>query len=256
MSNVKTKTKLIGLILAGGKGTRINSTKKNKVTLNFLGKPIILYGVEVFEKTVDEIIVVIGAFAESVQEVLKNKKVHYVKQNPPLGTGHALKVAIPTLEKLNADTVLVGSGDHMMFYTPEMVKTFYNFHKKSKATVSLLTTTYPNPEELHWGIIVRDKKGNVKEIVEYKDATDNQRRINELNSGFYAFEFGFLKKYIDDIKPSPITGEYYVTKLVDIANRNNYKVAALKVPFEYIGIGVNTREELEKAEKLYKNSKS
>lgn len=242
---------LIGIILAGGKGTRINSKTRNKVTLEFLGKPIIQYGLELYQGFVDKTIVVVGAFLESVKEACKGFKVEFVVQNEQLGTGDAVKCALPLLKKLKAKTVFVGYGDHMMFYDKETLKNLFKLHKKEKSVMTFITTEYENPDELRWGRILRDKKGNVIGSVEHKDANEQQRKIKELNAGFYCFEVNFLQKYLPKLKPSPITGEYYLNALIDFAVKDGLKVSALKVPFEKVGIGVNTKEELERAEKLY-----
>ncbi len=242
---------ITGIILAGGKGTRINSKTANKVTLPFLGKPMIQYGLELYSGFVDKIVVVVGAFLESVKSACKGFDVDFALQKEQLGTGHAVKVALPVLQKYPTKYVFVGYGDHMMFYDKKVLKDLFELHKKTNSVMTLVTTEYEDPNELRWGRIIRDRKGSVIASVEHKDADEEQRKIKELNAGFYCFNFDFLKTYLPKLKPSPITGEYYLNGLIELAVKDDFKVSALKVPFEKVGIGVNTKEELEKAERLY-----
>ncbi len=245
---------ILGIILAAGKGTRLKSKTTNKVALPFLNKPLILYSVELMEKMTDQIIVVIGAFHESVKQVLKDKNVFYAYQKKRLGTGHAVKVAIDEAKKqgLLAKIVLVGYGDHTMFYNPADIKKLISEHQKEKAVMSMITVRYDNNEKLHWGYIIRDKNGQVVDSVEYKDATEKIRKnLNELNAGFYCFDFDFLQRNLNKVPRSPITGEYYVNSLVNIAISQGLKVVGVEVPFSSVGIGINTKEELEESQKIY-----
>lgn len=243
----------IGIILAAGKGTRIKSKERNKVTLPFLNKPLILYSVELMEKVVDKTIVVIGAFHQSVKQVLKNKKVIYAYQKKRLGTGHAVKVALEEIKKinLNPSIVLVGYGDHTMFYDKKDIEKLIKLHQKEKAAMSIITVKHEN-EKLHWGYIIRNKKNDIIDSIEYKDASDKiKKTINELNAGFYCFDYQFLKKNIRKIKKSPVSGEYYINALIGIAAKQKLKVSGLRVQFSRVGIGVNRWDELEESQKIY-----
>ncbi|MCS6956410.1 MAG: sugar phosphate nucleotidyltransferase [Patescibacteria group bacterium] len=245
---------IIGIILAAGKGTRLKSKKTNKVTLPFLNKPLVLYAVDLMEKIAKKTIVVIGAFHQSVKEALKNKKVIYAYQKKRLGTGHAVKVALDKIDslKLKPNLILVGYGDHTMFYRKQDIEKLINEHLRNKAAMSLITTKSNENEKLHWGYIIRDKNNNVVDSVEYKDASDDiKRKINELNAGFYCFDFEFLKNNIKKIPKSLVSGEYYINSLVNIASKNNLKILGIEVPFSSVGIGVNTKEEFEESQKIY-----
>jgi len=240
------------VILAGGNGTRINSKEINKVALPFLGKPIVLYGVELFEKIASRTMVVIGAFSESVKTALKDKKVTFINQEERLGTGHAVKMALPALEDASDnELVIVGYGDHLMFYKEQTVRELIDKHQSEQAFVSFITTKYHDPNYLAWGRIERDEQGNVKDIVEQKDATEEQRRIKEVNAGFYCFSLGFLRNHVDLIEKSPVTGEYYITDLVKFAVKEKLKVLAVIVRFREVGIGINRQDELEESQKIY-----
>jgi len=150
-----------GIILAAGKGTRIKAKTINKVTLPFLNKPLIIYSVELMEKVADKIFVVIGAFHQSVKKVLQNKRVFYAYQRKRLGTGHAVKVAVEKIikEGLLPKIVLVGYGDHTMFYEKKDIERLIDLHQKEKAVMSIITTESEENQKLHWGYILRDKDG-------------------------------------------------------------------------------------------------
>lgn len=243
----------IGIILAAGKGTRIKAKNSNKVTLPFLNKPLIIYSVELMEKLTDKLIVVIGAFHQSVKEVLKDKNVLYAFQKKRVGTAHAVKVAVEKIKKLKLKPkiVLVGYGDHTMFYEKEDIEKLINLHQKEKAVLTLITTEHKN-ESLHWGYILRDKKGNIIDSIEYKDASSTiKQKVNELNAGFYCFDFEFLKKNIKKVPKSPVSKEYYINSLIAIAAKQNLKVAGLKIPFSKVGIGVNRLDELTESQRIY-----
>jgi len=245
---------IIGIILAAGKGTRIKAKTANKVTLPFLNKPLILYSVELMEKVADKTFVVIGAFHESVKKVLAHKKVFYAYQKKRLGTGHAVKVAIEEIvkKKIRPEIVLVGYGDHTMFYKKEDIKKLIAFHQKEKAAMSIITTDSDNNEKLHWGYILRDEKNNIIDSVEYKDASDEiKKNTKELNAGFYCFDFNFLINNLKKIPKSKVTGEYYINSLIKIASDQSLDVIGLKVPFSSVGIGVNTWSELDESQKIY-----
>ena len=244
------------IILAAGKGTRINSKKHNKVTLTFAGKPMVVYGVELLESIASPIVVVVGAFSESVREALKGKKVVYANQRLRLGTGHAVAVGLKSLKKKSPGLVLVGYGDHMMFYRKANVEKLIKLHQKEKAVVSLFTTTHENPDALAWGRIIRNKKDLITGIVEQKDATPEERKIKELNTGFYCFDEGFLQKNIKNLQKSPVSGEYYLTDMIKLAVDENQKVVGLKIPFREVGIGVNRQEELEAGQELFLKRRS
>jgi bifunctional UDP-N-acetylglucosamine pyrophosphorylase/glucosamine-1-phosphate N-acetyltransferase len=247
------KYKIIGIILAAGKGTRINAKEANKVSYLFLGKPIISYGVETFEKVCDKTIIVVGAFSESVTKILKKyKKVIIAHQKRQLGTAHAVIVALEQIKKNPPSLVLVGMGDHMMFYKPKTIKKLIDYHKNKKAVVSFITTNYEDPNALAWGRVERDRNGKVLDIIEHKDATKKQREIKELNSGFYCFDYKFLKSNIKKVKKSKVTNEYYLPDLVKLACVNKLNVFSMRVRFREIGIGINKSEELQESQKIYK----
>lgn len=237
-----------GIILAGGKGTRLQSTEINKVTLPLHGKPLIQYGVELLLPYTSPLVVVVGAFAESVKQTLQNYDIIYAYQHEQRGTGHAVQIALPCLEEKNIEHVFVGYGDHMMFYTSHTVERMQQA-SKSGAAIVMVTSTVENPHGL--GRILRDSDGKVVGVVEEKEASENQKLIKEINAGFYLFSYAFLIDAIQKLTPSPVSGELYLTELIRIAVEQNQGVVGVEVAYDEMGIGINTKEELEQSAELF-----
>jgi len=233
------------IILAAGKGTRFKAKKSNKVTVKLKGKPIISRTVATLKSlSLKQIIVVIGFAAKSVQDAL-GKKVEYMTQQKQLGTGHALKTA---LSKINpkVKNLIVMYADDSFLYTPHLLKSLLNSHKKTGSDVTLLTIKLKNPTGI--GRIIRNQQNQITGIVEHKNATLKQKQIQEVNAGLYCFNISFIKKYINHIKPNPVTHEYYLTDIIEVALKNNKKVNSLFWPDSSVWFGINTRDQLQLAQ--------
>lgn len=237
--------------MAAGKGSRMKSDSVNKVTLHLANKPIILRIVQFMESVgIKDIVVVVGFAKESVMEILKNEDVIFAEQKELLGTGHAAQIALDALPEHVTDLFIV-YGDDAVFYQeghrPIMQRLFQQ-HLSSDAAFTFLTIEQDNPTGL--GRIVRDSEGHLEAIVEEKDATDAQRKIKEINPGCFVFRVDFLKKYLPLVERSHATGEYYLTSLIDLATHHGEKVATVQGG-KLAWRGVNTKEELEEAERIY-----
>lgn len=247
----------VAIILAGGKGTRLDSeqTQVNKTALKLAGKPLIRWGIEAVEQTVDGIVVVVGAYKESVKNAIGETTLplYFVEQHKQLGTGHAVQVAQPILDTLQPKTVLIGYGDHMMFYTSQLLQAFTKKHNSSQAALSLITAHYEKADIPAWGRVIKNENGTITKIVEQKDATDEEKQVRLLNVGFYAADYQFLTMALPQLTPSPATNEYYITDLVEIAIQANKTVEPFEVPYAAVGQGVNTQEDLKKAAEMFKN---
>jgi bifunctional UDP-N-acetylglucosamine pyrophosphorylase / glucosamine-1-phosphate N-acetyltransferase len=243
------KENLGAIILAAGQGKRMESTTANKVTLSLAGKPMILYTADLLlELQVSSIVVVVGFAKESVESLLKDRAI-FAEQTERLGTAHAVQAA---LEKMptNVRDILILQGDDSAFYKKELIESLAKKHFKSNSSFTFLTIEVDNPTGL--GRILRDKNGNLKGIVEEKDATDAQKQIREINPACYVASIAFLRKYLSQVEKSTVTGEYYLTSLIDIGIRNKEIVetlAAGRIPWR----GVNTPKELQEAEDLITN---
>ena len=246
---------IAAIILAAGRGTRLKSTTHNKVSLMFHDRPIIQYAVDVVNGIATPTVIVVGAFADTVKEALKGyPHIVYAQQQEQLGTGDALKTGVAALPS-SSQHVLVGYGDHMMFYTQERIKELVEFHKNQNAAISLLTTHHDNPHLLAWARVIRNEEGNITKLAEQKDASLEELNITEINPGFYCFDYEFLVKSLPLIVPSGVTNEYYLTDLIRIAQEQGDKVAGMPIPFEEVGIGINKPEELQQSQDLFKTVK-
>lgn len=245
------KRNLGAIVLAAGKGKRMNSKSVNKVALPLADKPMIVHAVNLLEKAgIKKIVVVVGFAKKSVMTLL-GSKVIFAEQRKRLGTGHAALCGFKKLSK-NVDDVLVINGDDSAFYVQSLIKNLIKLHFLSDAAITFLTIEKDNPFSL--GRIVRNGSGQVVAIVEEKDATQIQRKIKEINPGCYILKAEFLKKYLRKIKKSRVTGEYYLTSIIDLGIKSNEKIETLKGG-AITWHGVNTKDELQEAEKLFLQTK-
>ncbi len=246
-----------GIILAAGKGSRMECNKVNKTSLSFAGKPLIIYAVDALDQINEQIFVVIGSFANSVKEKITqffplSKKISFILQKKRLGTGHALKVAYQQIKKMSQhpDYLFLGYGDHMMFYKQPTFKKLLKSCYQNKASLSLVTTIVTNPNGM--GRIMRDNNNNFVKIIEEKNANINEKKIKEINAGLYCLNWSFLTKNLNKIKKNKISGEYYVTDLVEIAQKQNLIIKTVQIDYSEVGIGINTKEELSQSQALFK----
>ena len=239
--------KIAAIILAAGKGKRMRSKNSNKVLSKLGDKQMIIHTVDWLEKLKLKLIIVVVGFAKkSVMDALGNR-VAYAVQRKRLGTAHALMCALKKIPGEITD-VLILQGDDSALYKEQTIRKLIDIHLSSNVTLTFLTIDVDNPFGL--GRVVRDKKDKLISVVEEKDAADDQRKIKEINPACYVFKVAFLKKYLGKIKKSEVTGEYYLTSLIDIAIKNNEKLEAVrggKIAWR----GINTLEELKEAQRLF-----
>jgi UDP-N-acetylglucosamine diphosphorylase/glucosamine-1-phosphate N-acetyltransferase len=240
---------LTGIILAAGKGTRMNSTDKNKVALEIKGEPMLVRTIRILRKAgVSNIVVVVGFAKESVT-VLLDDKVIIAEQKEQLGTGHAVMSALPFVPEGTED-ILIVYGDDSFLHSPETFQKLYETHVSELAKITFITMYMDNPTG--FGRILRDENNNVIGIVEEKNATEEQKEIREINLGCYIINKKYLEENIQDIHKNPVTGEYYITDIIDIISNHKGKIAA-HILTGGKWRGVNTREDLLEAENLFSN---
>jgi bifunctional UDP-N-acetylglucosamine pyrophosphorylase/glucosamine-1-phosphate N-acetyltransferase len=236
-------------IMAAGKGTRLKS-KHPKVLHEVGGKPILAYVIATAKKVVppNDIFVIIGHEAERVREAVASTGVNFVVQSEQRGTGHALMVAREALSGDKSgnkyDQIIVLSGDAPLI-TAETIKILSGFHTAQNATMTLLSADLGNP--FGYGRVIRKgtgAKAEVQAIVEEKSATPQQRKIREINSGFYAFDAASLYEHIDKLLTANAHCEYYLTDMAGVFHRARKKVAAIKTPDAGEVLGSNTRAEM------------
>ena len=234
--------KIGSVILAAGQGTRMRS-QLPKVLHPLLGKPMLQYAIDVVRETTQALpVVVLGHEAEAVRQAFSGQA-EFVKQEPQLGTGHALLQAERLLAG-QADLVLVTYGD-MPLFTAQTIDQIIQSQKKHSGPVTVLTMFAEQARG--FGRIMRDEHGWVKTIVEEAQATPEQLAIHELNVGVYCFAGEWLWEALHRIPISP-KGEYYLTDLIDIASSAGMTVQAQVLEDGREGIGINTRVHLAEAE--------
>ena len=231
------------IVLAAGGGTRMKS-KTMKVLHPVCGKSMIghvLSAVRAMEPR--RIVAVIGTQREQVgphiQELVPD--VVLAVQETQDGTGHAVRVALESLPEPPTGTVVVVTGDTPLL-RGETLREFAEHHAGGARAVSILTGVVANP--FGYGRIVRTESGDVQAIVEEKDATDEQRRIAEINSGILAFDASFLSEAISKIGNDNAKSEYYLTDVVKIARDAGLTVGAHTVDDVLQTEGANDRAQL------------
>lgn len=236
-----------GIILAAGKGTRMNSTDKNKVALEVKGEPMLVRTIRILrEAEIGNIVVVVGFAKESVIPLLDDKVI-VAEQKEQLGTGHAVMSALPYVPEGTQD-ILIVYGDDSFLHSPQTFQKLYETHTSHDAKITFITMYMDNPTG--FGRIIRDENDNVIGIVEEKNATEEQKQIREINLGCYIINKKYLEENISDIHKNPVTGEYYITDIIDIIAHNKGKIAAYRLT-DGKWRGVNTREDLVAAENLF-----
>lgn len=220
------------LIMAAGKGTRMKS-KKPKVLHTILEEPLIELVLHTLKEAgAKNVISIVGYGHEEVEKVLQGQ-CEFALQKEQLGTGHAVMQALPYIEKLDdEDVVIVASGD-----CPCVRKETYESLYDNIEGYEMCVLTMVLDDPASYGRVVRDGE-RVKKIVEFKDASEEERQIQEVNTGIYAFKIKALKQGLSLLSNANAQHEYYLTDLVEILQNLGYKVKAtvLKDPKEASGI--------------------
>ncbi len=238
------------VILAAGKGTRMKSNIA-KVLHKVANKSMIVHVIECAKKiTRDNVIAVVGHQAQTVKdEITKYFKVFFALQEQLLGTGDAVKAAIPLFEPDIKD-ILVLCGD-VPLIQENTLQNLLEDHKKNQATISVLAVDVDDPNG--YGRIVLDEHNNMVCIKEEADASEADKKIKTINTGIYCFDKELLISVIEQIKPDNNQGEYYLTDVIEIAQKRNEKIVIVTMNDPRQVIGVNTLEDLSHAEYLFNN---
>ncbi len=233
------------IVLAAGKGTRMKADKINKVMYPLAGKPMIGYTIDLLEKVgFKEIVVVVGFKRDAIMGFL-NSRCKYAVQKRVLGTAHAAKTGLMKVSG-KVKNALVMNADDSAFYPAEVIKRMMKKHKKEKNGLTFLTVDLEKPSIAR---VIRDKKGKVLGVVEQKNLKPEEKKFKEINCGCYCFSVEFLNKYLPKVKKNPLAKEYYITELIELGIENGEKVKAFKMGKEDYWHSVNTKEQLQDAEK-------
>ncbi|KQL46996.1 bifunctional N-acetylglucosamine-1-phosphate uridyltransferase/glucosamine-1-phosphate acetyltransferase [Brevibacillus choshinensis] len=236
-------SKIHAVVLAAGQGTRMKS-KLYKVLHPVCGKPMVQHVVDTMASMqVEDIVVVVGHGADAVRAKL-GEDVAYALQEEQLGTAHAVQQAAPFLQDKEGTTFLL-YGD-VPLLSAETLSALLTYHEEQQAAATVLTAVLSDPTG--YGRIVRDEAGEVLRIVEHKDASDEERAIQEINTGIYCYDNQKLWKALTQVKNDNVQGEYYVTDVVGILRDAGEKVTAFEAADPDETMGVNDRVQLSEAE--------
>ena len=234
------------VIMAAGKGTRMKNSEKAKVMFEVAGRPMIQHVVDLaVALDSSRIIAVVGFYRESVTNYVRrtSPSVEFAVQEPQLGTGHAVMQTKKLLENFRGD-VLVLSGD-VPLLREQTIRELISVHRKKNAVATILTADLEDPTG--YGRVLRGEGDHVVGIVEHKDATDDQKKVREINSGIYIFDNAHLFDALGHITTHNAQHEYYLTDVFGYYWKHGMKVAAKKaVDFDEVR-GINTLEQLQEA---------
>lgn len=233
------------IVLAAGKGTRMKS-KLYKVLHQVCGKSMVEYVVEAAQAIKpDKIVTIVGNGAEEVKKVLANKS-EFVLQKKQLGTGDAVLTASDELAAEKGATLVI-TGDTPLF-TSQTFQKLFDYHQSKVNAATVLTAQAPNP--YGYGRIIRDDQDNVLRIVEQKDATADELKINEINTGVFCFDNQLLFSALKKVDNQNAQGEYYLTDVLEILRNEGQRIGAYKMPDFSESLGVNDRYALAQATKI------
>ncbi len=230
---------MTAVVLAAGKSRRMGRPVP-KVLLPVDGRPLLAYVLAAArEAGAGRLIVVVGPDSAAVRAALPEGDVEFAVQSEPRGTGDALRACRHLLDDDEECVVLCGDAP---LVTAASIRRLAAARAESQADVSVLTAELADPGS--YGRVIRAADGVVERIVECRDASDDERAVREVNSGFYAFRWGAVRPLVDQLVPSAVTGEYYLTDMVQAVCRRGGRVVAVGADDAREMLGANTPAEL------------
>ena len=235
------------LVLAAGQGTRMKSDLV-KVLHPMAGQPILAHVLETLDELgIGRVLVVVGHQREKVREAFRDAELEWVTQAEQRGTGHAVLMAAPALTAYEG-TLLVVSGDVPLLRSATLHE-LLEWHARAGAAATVLSMRLPDPTG--YGRIVKTEGGDLAAIVEHRDATAEQRTIDEVNSGIYVFQYPDLVEVLSQLTAHNAQGEYYLTDTIGLLRRAGKKTAVICGPDARELLGINTVEQLQDAERVH-----
>lgn len=219
-----------------------------KVLHEALGVPLLEHVLRAVRALgLDPVTIVVGHQADAVEAAFAGRGLRFVRQEPQRGTGHALQVAKEQVAEHADRMVLVVNGD-VPLLRPETLASLLEVHQTSRAAATLLTVDLDDPGA--YGRVLRGTDGQVRAIVEARDASEAERQVHEINAGIYAFDVPSLLPRLAGLQPQNAQGEYYLTDLIGLLRSAGRSVHALKAADPLEALGVNTMAELSRVARL------
>jgi len=234
------------LILAAGMGTRMKS-KVCKVLHSVAGRPMISYVIDAVRLPGSEkIVVVIGHQSEEVKRAVIEERVEFALQNPQLGTAHAVAATRESFKNFNGD-ILILCGDIPLIRS-ETLQNFINYYEEQESRITVMTTILQNPKG--YGRIIRNPDQTIKRIVEETDANQQEKAVQEINTGIYLVNADLLYTLVERIRPQNAQSEYYLTDILAEAAKEQIPAHAYLMENPIEATGINTRAELAYASQI------
>lgn len=236
------------IILAAGKGSRMKSKldDKSKVSYEILGVPLIRYVIDALKPLkIDKMVAVLGFGAQTALPIVQ-EDCQIAYQLEQKGTGHAIMQVMPILSKEKGSTIIV-CGDTPLLKTTTLEKLF-NEHLTNNNKLTLLGARIVNP--YGYGRLIIDDKKQLLKIVEEKNASEEEKKVNIVNTGVYIFDNETLFSYLDKLIPNPLTKEYYLTDLIEMFALDRLKIGVNIIEGDLEMKGINDRYQLYEAMKI------
>lgn len=239
------RTRLQAVVLAAGKGTRMKSNRP-KVLHEIGGRPLLAHVLDAARGAeIGRAVVVVGHQAERVEASCAGEDLVFVRQEPQLGTGHAVQVAVPALAPDGYTVVLAGDVPLLRAAT---IRRLIDETVAADVAAAVLTCTVDDAQA--YGRIVKDADGGLARIVEYRDASEEERTIGEYNTGVFCFRTVDMIEALGRLSTDNDQGEYYLTDTIAHLVAAGRPVRTVDCPDPDEVVGINTVDELAAAEAL------
>ena len=240
--------KRYAIVLAAGKGSRMKSKRDDisKVSMPILGVPVVQYILDALKPIGCEKVISVIGYGGKTSEPIVKKESDVVWQKEQKGSGQAFMMASPILAGLEGETI-VCCGDTPLLRT-ETLDAMFRFHEDNKSDLTVMSFIPENP--FGYGRIVKDKEGRFLRIVEQKDASEEEKKIKEVNSGVYIFNNKELFESLDKITTKNAAGEYYLTDVIDIFVKKGLRALSYVASDPTETMGINDRIQLANAAKV------
>lgn len=240
------------IVLAAGKGKRMNNPEMPKVLASLAGEPLLGHVLsQVTQLHPTKTLVIVGHQKDTIVNYVKQQFpwADCIEQAEQLGTGHAVKMAEKSLEKFYGD-VLIITGDTPLLQA-KTLSSFVEEHQRYRGMLSGCVLSAVTSTPKGYGRIVRSSVGEFMKIVEEKDATEEEKLITEINTGIFVVKAVTLFTVLKELSNSNAQGEYYLTDIVELIRRKGLSISAIKAENFDEFRGINTPEELARAEEYY-----